>query len=538
LTAFSIDNTHNEGTQPPQTLQYQKRATRDMVVRTMERGGSVRGRSSRQIAILVALCAVGICTLISPAVAQTWEPLFGPKTYFGTVKLTDVHKEPFLALPGHGTLSIKNGSDNGTRRVRVARISVNGRDVLGPAELTQDVNAIEVAIPLTANNVFSIELASSPGSYLTVAITQNTLIETALPEPVICQGPAWNSENPSLDSIVYSCQEVCANWQDCTYTVATEEDSSRCLLPHLAFVVDGMAGQLRWSCSGETTLFLHQGGAGTDWWVDPVRKAWRALEADGVRLVEIKWEFGVLTNDVTTSLPVPVGWFSRLDEHATTTRRLAGRPGALMRWMHDNLSNGHPYGTVGCSGGGTATYSPVYWYAEALAPIIDYQYVSGGGLPWDLQEICGSTPTSIGLCENDPLILCQTDATCGGGSNQCAFAPSVLNVAALIDYVLASGGSCQEQVPHLAYRANSLRFTPGNYEYEHLIDFQVGEGLANGEDDNEKGAVVAQGYVYRQLSGPRRWFDDEPFSHCQSTSDPALLPLTLNRIRHGLGLVL
>src|SRR5919109_317899 len=123
LTALSIGNKGHGGTQSSPTLRHHRRAKRGTGVGTLEQGEPVRGRIIQQVAILLAWGTVGLGTAISPAMAQTWEPLFGPKTYFGTARLTDVYKEPFLALPGRGTLSIKNGSDDGSKRVRTARIS-------------------------------------------------------------------------------------------------------------------------------------------------------------------------------------------------------------------------------------------------------------------------------------------------------------------------------------------------------------------------------------------------------------------------------
>jgi hypothetical protein len=281
---------------------------------------------------------------------------------------------------------------------------------------------------------------------------------------------------------------------------------------------------------------MHIGGPGTSWWIDRAnRQRWRDLEVDGVRLVEIKWENGVIT-------PVaPAGWFSRTNDSGTTIRQLAGRPGSLMKWVYNNLANGHTYGTIGCSGGGQATYSPVYWYPDQLVPVLDYQYLTGGALNWDLEEWCGITEESLGLCEHNPLVLCETDAQCGGSPNRCARSRVGANTAYLVDYILASGwlpaeGSCQQRLPHPAYRINSYRFTPGSYDYDHLIDFQVSEGASSGEEDNKNGAVVAQGFVYTQLPGSKRWFDDQPFAHCQSIADP-LLTTTLQRVRQGLGIL-
>jgi len=41
--------------------------------------------------------------------------------------------------------------------------------------------------------------------------------------------------------------------------------------------------------------------------------------------------------------------------------RLAARPAALMKWVHDNLSNGRKYEVIGNGGGAAATYIAQYW---------------------------------------------------------------------------------------------------------------------------------------------------------------------------------
>ncbi|MEW6202813.1 MAG: hypothetical protein AB1546_12610 [bacterium] len=358
-----------------------------------------------------------------------------------------------------------------------------------------------------------------------------------LPDVTVCAGAEWDTQNLTQDSIVYTCRQICAEgWQHCTYTVSGETDHSGCLIPHLAFVVEGMGGELRWSCGGTTTLFIYNGMGGAEWGASGEES--RELEKDGVRLVEVKWEGGVLLDGIR------LGWFSRKNGNGTTIRELSGRPGAIIKWVHDNLSQNYTFGTAGCSGGGMATFSPVYWYYKELAPTLDYQFITGAALPWDVEAWCGVNRENEGRCENAPMMKCETDKDCIAPRGRCAY-PKVtmrslvgIAVRTLVDYIIGGGKKCVVSAGHPLMRESSYRYTPGSYDYNHKIDFDFGEGEPGEEslDDTLLGFTGNAAYIYEQLTGPKEWFDNDGYSHCASSGNPELVPITLDRIRKGLKL--
>lgn len=360
-----------------------------------------------------------------------------------------------------------------------------------------------------------------------------------LPEPVICAKAEWDIQTPAQDSAVYTCKKPCeGDWKTCSYTVDGEKDLSGCLLPHLAFTVQGMGGQLRWSCKGTKTLFLHVGGPGTGWWTQK-KSAFRELEEDGIRLVEIKWEKGAFGAKLGEK-ELHAGWFSRMDEKATTLKWLSARPGAMMKWVHDNLSDGHRFGTVGCSGGSTATFSPVYWHHTELSPILDYQFVSGAAVFWDVEAWCGASKEKEkeGRCENEPLRRCTQDKDCGEPKAKCAFLyPSNvlgLGVRNVVDYILGGGEYCRAGKPHPFMKESSFRYTKGSLNFKHQVDFDFGEGGLDAMDDTLAGSTGNLARIYEKISGPKNWFDNEGYFHCASTSVPKLIHVTMDRIRAGM----
>lgn len=358
-----------------------------------------------------------------------------------------------------------------------------------------------------------------------------------LPEPVICTKAEWDIQQPSQGSAVYTCKKTCeGDWKNCIYTVEGEKDLSGCLLPHLAFTVQGMGGQLRWSCKGTKTLFLHVGGPGTGWWVQK-KSAFRELEEDGIRLVELKWEKGAFGAKLGER-EMTAGWFSRTDEKATTLKWLSGRPGAMMKWMHDHLSDGHTFGTVGCSGGGAATFAPVYWYHKELSPILDYQFVSGAAVFWDIEAWCGVVKEEEGRCENDPLRKCTVDKDCEGEKAKCARLEPTnllgLGVRSVVDYILGGGEYCRVSKSHPKMSESSFRYTEGSLNFQHQVDLDFGEGGLDAMDDTLAGSTGNLARIYEKISGPKQWFDNEGIFHCGSTSVPKLIPVTLDRIRKGM----
>lgn len=360
----------------------------------------------------------------------------------------------------------------------------------------------------------------------------------------VCAGPQWRTTKTAEDAMTYACEKPCAGeWSDCVYTMEGEEDSTGCPLAHLAFVVEGMGGQIRWSCTGKKTILFHVGGPGASWWIgEGTAQVWRSLEEEGVRIVEVKWEAGPVLLTMGSQRIGP-GWLTRPSGEGTDLGRLTRRPGTVIKWVHDNLSSGFSFGTVGCSGGGLATLGPALFYHEELFPILDYQFVSGPALFWDVPAWCEAQEASAGFCEDNPEAACASDDDCTKDSAKCALLyptnPLGIGVKAVVDYILGGGDDCRKGRHNPLMEASSVRrlLPAGNkLSHRHLIDFDFGEGGSTLMDDTLAGSTGHQAMIWRMLEGPKRWFDNEGFHHCASRSHPDLVPVTLERIREGMGL--
>lgn len=102
---------------------------------------------------------------------------WGPTKYLRTTGSPDNYTSVFLTTPGPGKLIVKNGALGGNNRVEdslsSATISVNGEQIFGPSDFNKQIFLLEASLNLAENNEFFIELASSPGSYLTIEIVKD-----------------------------------------------------------------------------------------------------------------------------------------------------------------------------------------------------------------------------------------------------------------------------------------------------------------------------------------------------------------------------
>lgn len=98
-------------------------------------------------------------------------PVFGPAVYQrDTAKPVVVDKNFSVTNAGSYTLCIINGDDAGNNRISSAVISINGIEVVSPNEFNQQVGSIIKPVTLNKDNLISVEVRSSPGSYITVSI--------------------------------------------------------------------------------------------------------------------------------------------------------------------------------------------------------------------------------------------------------------------------------------------------------------------------------------------------------------------------------
>lgn len=106
---------------------------------------------------------------------------WGPNKYERTSGEPNVYSTVIPLEPGLAKLVVKNGKLDGDNRIEdslsSARVYVNGNLYFGPNDFNKKVYLLEAPINLLGNDELSINLASSPGSYLNVEI----LVDFPLP---------------------------------------------------------------------------------------------------------------------------------------------------------------------------------------------------------------------------------------------------------------------------------------------------------------------------------------------------------------------
>jgi len=100
--------------------------------------------------------------------------VFGPEVYTrGTGKPQKIVKN-FSVVRGHFTLSIKNGEGK-KGKVTSAVIEINGVQVVGPEEFDKQIDEIKLPIKLDEQNKIGVEVRGEPGTYITVAVLEESL---------------------------------------------------------------------------------------------------------------------------------------------------------------------------------------------------------------------------------------------------------------------------------------------------------------------------------------------------------------------------
>ncbi len=137
--------------------------------------------------MMITLCI--LLSLFLGTASAVEVTMFGPNQYLRTTGSPDVYTDTFSGVAGEGTLIVKNGEWDGDRRITDAMSSasvvINGEEIFGPNDFNQQVYLLEASINVAEGNSISIELASNPGSYLNIEITQ----EVPLPTVTISADP-------------------------------------------------------------------------------------------------------------------------------------------------------------------------------------------------------------------------------------------------------------------------------------------------------------------------------------------------------------
>jgi hypothetical protein len=188
-------------------------------------------------AVVISLVLVlSLMTAISSAIAVE-VTVFGPHQYVRTSGSPDVYSDTFSAMPGQGMLIVRNGSWNGGHRVEdgisSARVTVNGEEIFSPNDFNGHVYYLEAAVNLLEDNSISAELRSTPGSYLTIEVTEDvdppTATISAGPESIMVGQSAilsWTSTNadscviePGIGSVDVNGSITVSPTETATYTI-------------------------------------------------------------------------------------------------------------------------------------------------------------------------------------------------------------------------------------------------------------------------------------------------------------------------------
>lgn len=153
-----------------------------------------------------------IFSAIFSSVYATEVTVFGPKQYDRTTKGPVLYKDNFSAVPGEGRIIVKSGAQTDRDRVvdtvSSAVIVLNGAQIFGPSDFNQQVHLLVAPVNFLDNNSLLVELAGSPGSYLTIELVQEGV---QLPNVTISASPmtimfgesstlTWNCTN--VDSCI------------------------------------------------------------------------------------------------------------------------------------------------------------------------------------------------------------------------------------------------------------------------------------------------------------------------------------------------
>lgn len=103
--------------------------------------------------------------------------VWGPHKYERTSGEPNVYTETIAIAPGESKLIVKNGQQNGDNKIvdslSSAKVYVNNTLFFAPNNFNKNVYILEASVNLTGNDEISVELASNPGSYLTVEIMKD-----------------------------------------------------------------------------------------------------------------------------------------------------------------------------------------------------------------------------------------------------------------------------------------------------------------------------------------------------------------------------
>ncbi|OFW29327.1 MAG: hypothetical protein A3J28_00915 [Acidobacteria bacterium RIFCSPLOWO2_12_FULL_60_22] len=114
-------------------------------------------------------------------------PMFGPVTALRATGKPTAFTYRFPKLPGFQDpfrLLVQNGEADGRSRISSARVDLNGRVLVSPSDLNQQVAQIKVDVQLLESNTLTVTLASAPGGFLKLTLLG---LQVEQPERVLDQ---------------------------------------------------------------------------------------------------------------------------------------------------------------------------------------------------------------------------------------------------------------------------------------------------------------------------------------------------------------
>jgi RHS repeat-associated protein len=136
-----------------------------------------------------ALCAVLTLSLLFPSLTSASDPVFGPVTCQRGAGAPTVFNYSFTAPePSRGfVFKLQNGGleDASYEQVSSSVITLNGVQILGPSNFSQEVSVLEVPIALQERNSLTVEVRGKPGGAISMKISPVVAITAPTPGEIV-----------------------------------------------------------------------------------------------------------------------------------------------------------------------------------------------------------------------------------------------------------------------------------------------------------------------------------------------------------------
>src|SRR3989442_7342960 len=253
-----------------------------------------------RVLLFLVLCGAFVSMVLPCPPAGAASPsIFGPAEFVRGTGAPQEFTRTFddCAPAARFKIIVVNGHPDGSGRVSSAAIRINGKEILGPNDFSQQVGHLERSIALSRQNEIRISLSSKPGSVLTVSVECSSNCPSA---------PLATSDASSVTFTTASCQvissiplinqEVISPQGTSTATherVNISDDGAHAGVYTITFASDPADGATEAVVTGTFRYFDSSGQLwqivaprGTDFFL-PIDKSQRLLTSDGSRILMI-----------------------------------------------------------------------------------------------------------------------------------------------------------------------------------------------------------------------------------------------------------